>query len=301
MKNYLILLAGVVGAASSVFFIKESNLPPATLSAVRLLLSALILTPLALRHLRITHGTPTFRGWVAVLPAAVALSVHYCTWFVGVRATSAPMSTLIVNLTPVFMPFFVYILLRERITHGEVLGSVVALLGIVILVFSKDDSGQSTTAGILWCIFSISMCTLYLAFGRRFGRGKHIFAYIVPLYYTAGVFSAIAALAVQEPQPPIDLHEVLIALGAVIFPTVIGHTALNYAMAHLPTQVVTIANLGQFGVVAVLAIPIRGEYPGWNLLLPAVLVLMGALIVIRAATPKVREKIAIASTEPAGT
>ena len=70
---------------------------------------------------------------------------------------------------------------------------------------------------------------------------------------------------------------------------------------HLPAQVVSCSSLGQFLVVAVLSVPIYHVYPGWNLLLPAVLVLGGSLIVIRAATPKVRQSIEIASIEPAGT
>jgi drug/metabolite transporter (DMT)-like permease len=301
VKHYLILLAGVVGAASSVFFIKESHLAPATLSAVRLLMSAAILSPFALLHLRKIGAAPSALGLLAVLPAALALAIHYPTWFIGVRGTSAAMSTLIVNLTPVFMPFFVFALLREQINRREAIGSLIAIAGIVILVMSKDDSGQNSPVGVLTCIGSIALCTLYLALGRRFGRGKHILVYIVPLYFVAGVLSLIGAVALREPVPPITLHEVLIAMGAVIFPTVIGHTALNYAMVHLPAQVVSISSLGQFVVVAILAVPIRGEYPTWNLLLPAVLVIAGALVVIRSATPRVAEKIKLATTEPAGT
>lgn len=294
-------MAGVIGAASSVFFIKASHLEPATLSAVRLLAAAAILSPFALIQLRRAGIAPSWRSVSIVLPAALPLAVHYLTWFQGVRLTSAAMSTLIVNLTPVFMPFLVWALLRERINRGELIGSLVAIVGVVVLTLGKDSSGQTTTAGVLICIGSIGLCTLYLALGRKYARGRSLLAYIVPLYWIAGVISLAGAIALQEPLPPITVKEVAVALGAVIFPTVIGHTALNYAMVHMPSQVVSCSSLGQFVFVAILAIPIYGEYPTWNLLLPAVLVLGGSLIVIRAATPKVRQSIEAAAIEPAGT
>lgn len=300
-KHYFVLLAGVIGAASSVFFIKGSHLEPATLAAVRLLASALILSPIAFVQLRRAGLKPSWRGVTVALPAALPLAAHYLTWFYGVRQTSAAMSTLLVNMTPVFMPFLVWGLLRERINRGELIGSLIAIAGVVVLTLSKDGSGQTTTVGVLVCIFSIGLCTLYLALGRKYARGRGLLAYVVPLYSVAGTISLIAAFALREKLPPLTVHEIAIALGAVIVPTVIGHTALNYAMVHLPSQVVSCSSLGQFVIVALLAIPIYGEYPGLNLLLPAVLVLGGSLIVIRAATPRVRQTIEVAAIEPAGT
>ena len=306
LKNYLILLAGVFGAASSVFFIKASRLEPASLSAVRLLVAALILSPFALAGAGRAGASRAgarhrWRGLAVSIPAALPLVIHYLTWFVGVRHTTAAMSTLIVNMAPVFMPFLVWILLRERIARGELLGSLVAIAGIVVLTLGKDGSGENTLGGVFLCIGSISMCALYLALGRKYARGRGLLAYIVPLYWIAGVLSLAVAVALRERLPPLTLKEIAVDLGAVIFPTVIGHTALNYSMVHLPSQVVSIAGLGQFVFVAILAIPIYGEYPGPNLLLPAALVLGGAVIVIRAATPRVKQSIEAAAIEPAGT
>jgi drug/metabolite transporter (DMT)-like permease len=299
VKHYVVLFVGMVGAASSVFFIKASGLSPASLGAGRLLLSALILLPFAWPALRKLRSPADVL--LVALPASFPLALHYMTWFVGVRQTTAVLSTLTVNLVPVLMPFLVWALLRERINRGEVIGSLIAITGIGVLALGKDPSGESTTYGILVCVISISLCALYLALGRKFGRGRPILVYIVPLYAVSGLFCLAGAFVLQEPLPVVTTRETLILLGAVIFPTVIGHTALNHAMVHLPSQVVSISNLGQVVVVAILAMPIRGEYPTWALVPPAALVLAGALVVIWSATPKVREKIALASTEPAGT
>lgn len=303
MKNYLILFAGIVGAGSSVFFIKGSLLAPLSLSAARLLIAALLLTPFMLHALH-RRGRKLHRGDLKIaIPGAIALVAHYATWFFGVRETTASLSTLIVNLSPVMMPFLVYFMMGQRITRGEIVGSVVATLGVVLLAFSKDETGVNTTLGIVVCLVSMFLCVLYLAFGRRLGRGTNLFLYIVPLYWVAGVISLLLAIALREPLPELTTQQVLLAIGAAVVPTVIGHTALNHAMMHLPSQVVSIANLGQFLVVvaAILIWPSLGERPTWHLVPPASLVLGGAFIVIRFAPPAVAKRIETAATEPPGT
>jgi drug/metabolite transporter (DMT)-like permease len=301
LKPYLVLLAGMLGSASSVFFIKFSGLAPASLAAARLLLSALLISPFAALAIR-GRGRPF--GWDDVrvtLPAAGLLAIHYTTWFVGVRETAAVLSTLIVNLIPVLMPFLVWFLLRERITRGELLGSIVSLAGVAWLALGKQDERVTTPRGIAFCCVSIAFCAGYLAMGRRFGRGRSIVVYIVPLYAIAGTLCAIYALAVREPLPPINLREATIVLCAVIFPTVIGHTATNYAMVHLPSQVVSMSNPLQAALIAVAAIPILGEYPTPSLIIPALLVVAGVVIVVRFAPRRVQKEIERAATEPPGT
>ena len=301
MRNYLILLAGLLGSASSVFFIKDSLLGPATLAGARTILAAALLSPLAIAAIRRRGRGVGWDDLLATLPGAALLSVHYVTWFIGVRSTSAALSTLIVNLVPILMPFLIYLLLRERLTRGEVAGSAVAMVGVAILSVTKDGSGQSTGRGVAYCVFSICLCAGYLAMGRRFGRGRNIFAYIVPLYLVAGVLCTAMAVGRREALPVMTTSQILILLGAVIFPTVIGHTAMNHAMAHLPSQVVSISNLAQFAFVAVLAVPLRGEYPSLTLALPATLVLAGALIVIKTAPTTMQRTLDRAAAQPGAT
>lgn len=303
MKNYLILLAGLVGAASSVFFIKASTFAPASLSAARLLIAALVLTPFMIHAARARGRALQWPDLKLAIPGAVALAVHYATWFVGVRETTASLSTLIVNLNPVLMPFLIYFMMGERLSRGEIVGSIIATAGVVLLALTKDETGTNTTRGVVFCLVSIFLCVLYLACGRRLGRGTNLFLYIVPLYWIAGLISLALAIGLGEPAPPMTMAQILIAIGAAIVPTVIGHTALNHAMIHLPSQVVSISNLGQFLVVviAILIFPSLGEAPTWHLIPPAILVLGGSYIVIRYATPTVKKTIDRASTEPAGT
>jgi drug/metabolite transporter (DMT)-like permease len=283
VKAYLILTLGIVGAASSVFFIKKSGLQPASLAASRLLLCVLVLAPMFFIELRRRGGVMSGRQLLCVLPGAVLLTTHFVTWFYGVRQTSASLSTLMVNLSPVVTPIFMWILFRDRLTRGEIIGSLIAMSGVFVLASFAEGDGISTLSGVLWCCGSMVLCVGYLVAGRRLGRGMGFFTYMVPMYLVAGLLSTGVAVMLGETLPPLNRHEVMMAFGAAIFPTVIGHTALNWSMMHLRTQTVSIANLGQFVFVAILAIPILHELPPPVLAPASVLIVGGAVMVIRSA------------------
>ena len=94
------LVLGVVACSTSVLFIKESTLDPVLLSALRLWVAALVLTPLYLRarprHPRISVHRSLWPG--------LLLAVHFMTWIAGARLTPAVNSTLLVNLVPLATP-----------------------------------------------------------------------------------------------------------------------------------------------------------------------------------------------------
>jgi drug/metabolite transporter (DMT)-like permease len=255
-------------------------------------------------HRRLDRG-----DWLRTVPGAVLLAGHYVTWFIGVRMTDATSSTLIINLNPVVMPFLVWLVLRERVTAGEAAGSLIAVAGVVVLAVgqraassaaSNPQFSETSLAGVGVCVISMTLCVAYLVAGRRLNRGRSLWSYIVPLYLVSGLICAAAAIAVREPLPPFSWREVFVVLGAALVPTVIGHTAANWCMMHLRSQVVATANLGQFLIVGALAYPVLGELPPPAVLPAGFLVVSGALVVIRSATPKVRREIAVAATEPAG-
>ena len=302
MKPYLVLLMGICAAATAPFLIKLSvPVGPASFAAARCLIAAAILAPWFHTALR-ERGRPFGRDdMLVVLPGGVLFAIHMATWSFGVRETTAVLSTLIVNLNTVFTPFLIYLVMRERITAGEVLGSVVSTAGVAWLALGKDASGVTTPRGIAVCIVSIAFCAAYLTMGRRFGRGRKLIVYVAPLYAVAGTLCLAYAVVAGEPMPPPSPRLALLAFLAALVPTVLGHTAMNYAMIHLPSQVVAMANPVQVVLVALAAVPLLGERPGVRVILPAILVVAGVAIVIRNAPRRVQKELGRAASEPPGT
>jgi drug/metabolite transporter (DMT)-like permease len=275
-----LLLFGVIASATAVIMIKASRIPWAELSSYRVLVAAVALAPLFVRDLRrhrAAYGPDHLRG--ALLPGLL-LGLHFLTWVVGARMTTAANASLIVNMVPVAMPFLLLYLIRERLTLGEIGGVVLAVGGMALLTASDAHVSAESMRGDLLCFGSMLLYATYMAFGRKNRHYPTIWLYVVPVYLVAGVFCFLVSLTQGSPIHEYPPKEILLILGLGIIPTVMGHSILNYAMRHLRGQVVALANMGQVIFVGMLDWIISGRVPSWALYLAGVPVVAGVALAI---------------------
>lgn len=281
-RDYALLVFGVFACSLAVIFIKNTESHPIWLSGIRLLVAAVFLTPMTIMAARRDPEGLSFRQIIRSAPGGILLALHFVAWTQGARMTTATNGTLIVNLTTVAMPFVMFFLNRERITRGEVIGSMIALAGVGLQVAGELSITGSSAAGDLVCFVAMILYCLYLAFGRRNGMGRNLWLYVVPLYYIAGVLCVMTALLTPGiPLPPINQTEVamLVCLGLV--PTVMGHSIMNWCIKSMRGQVVSTANLFQFAFAGVLAFFMLSETPKPLFYPMCVLIVIGSIIVIR--------------------
>lgn len=278
-----LLLVGVMAAASAVILIRLSESGPVQLSATRLLLAAMVLLPLAVRD---WWASPV--GWSELFyrtwPGAVFLALHFVAWAAGARMTLAANASLVVNLVPIAMPFMLIPFVSDRIGRREVVGTVVALLGVAVLCVPEARFDASTLGGDLMCLLAMLLATAYLIAGKLNRGPLPLMLYLVPLYAMAGALCWGGAVIVHWMGLPGQGlvwpggREWLILVGLALIPTVIGHSALNSAMKHLRPQVVAVLNMGQFVFAGGLAFVLFRELPATRFYPAAGLVLLGGAV-----------------------
>lgn len=266
--SLLLLAVGVFACSTSVLFIKASRMDPALLAAARLLVAAAVLAPLYLRARRVVTRVPWLSARRAALPGVV-LALHFVTWIAGARATPAVHSSLIVNLVPAATPFLLYALVGETLRRREIAGTVVALLGALLLTGADYRFAPEHLAGDVVCFGSMLLFALYLVLARRNRDAGGLWLYTVPLYAIAGGVCLLWAACVPATlgegaagASPLALgREIWLVLGLALIPTVIGHSILNHAMQRMRGQLVGIANLAQPLFAGALALWLLGEVP----------------------------------------
>jgi len=275
-----LMLFGVVCGSSAVIMIKASSEQPFLVASYRLLIAAAVLFPFFLRDLKNYPGKYGWQqvGWSSV--PAVVLAVHFMSWVVGARMTAVASASLIANLTPVVMPFFVFFLYQERINRKEVLGTLFTLAGLMALAWSSLQVSQTNFVGALICFGSMLAFAAYLALGRRNGQRLSLWLYMVPLYAIAGIVCLLCALPFINPIKAYATTDVLLVIGLGLIPTVLGHTILNYSLKFFRGQVVSVTNLTQPVFAGVLGFWIFAEVPGPAFFGAAALILVGVLIVL---------------------
>ena len=239
-KDYALLLVGVGAAASSVVMIKASALSPIYMAALRLLMSAIILLPLFLiqkKRERVDLGVLLKES---LLPG-LALGVHFILWIQGARVIPAANAALVVNMMPVFMPLTVFIMFRETVTRREIVATLLAMTGLVIVSLSGLAVSMDDFRGSVMCFAAMGFLTVYLAMGRTKRTAKSLWLYLGPLYFSGGVFCLLVELAlngVPAAAPPVEYgHAFLLAL----LPTIIGHGTVSYTHLRAHETILTIA------------------------------------------------------------
>jgi drug/metabolite transporter (DMT)-like permease len=282
--RYGMLLLGVFACSTSVILIKASHAPPTVIAALRLLLAVVLLAPVFWRNWR--RHRAAFTGQHvrrALLPAGV-LALHFISWSYGARMTAAAQATLIVNLVPVAIPFFLHALLGERINRREILGTALTLVGIVVLTARDVLTGGGDLLGNLVCFGSMLLFAWYLALGRRNRDYPTLWLYVVPVYAFAAVICLVAALpwlnTLLDPAVAGSARDWLILLGMACIPTITGHSLLNAAMRHLRGQIVSLCNVGQFVFAGVMAYFIFHESPTATFYAGSALVVAGIAVVV---------------------
>lgn len=279
----LMLLLGIAASAVSFVFIRESTEPPVMLAAWRVLLAALLLSPVYLLARR-RHGdaSPAAVLGRSLLPGAI-LAAHFVSWVIGVRLTGAANATLIVNLLPLAMPPLMWLMFRERLSAREAFATLLALTGLWLLAREDLEISRSHLVGDVICLLSMVLFAVYLALARRFAALPSLWLYVVPMYAVAGVVAlafAIAAIPwLGSIRPQWQWANLLNVFALAAISTVIGHSALNFGMQRLRGQTVTVLNMLQFVIAGAVAWWLYAEVPGPAFYQASALLILGVALV----------------------
>jgi drug/metabolite transporter (DMT)-like permease len=275
--RYVLLFLGVYACSTSAIFIRLSHTDPFVLTAARLVIASVLLAPVFVAARRQHPGAFTRRHLHRTHLPALVLAVHLITWTLGARGTAVAPATLIVNLVPAALPFFLLWIARERINRTEVLGTALAIIGLATLSARDAFAGGGSLAGDAICFVSMLLFALYLSLGRRNRDFPSIWLYMIPVYAQAAVICLLVALPRLG---TFDLHSgrevgLMCALGIV--PTICGHSLLNAAMRSIRGQIVSLCNVAQF---------VFGEVPRALFYVAAALVVAGVATVVFASRPE---------------
>jgi drug/metabolite transporter (DMT)-like permease len=283
--RFVILIFGVFCCSTSVIFIKNSETDPIALSAYRLILGGLLLAPLALRQRQ--HCPPLLNLLARTLPPAILLGIHFVFWIIGARMTPSANASLIVNMVPIVMPFLLFLVLRERVTRLEIGGTLVAMVGVLLLGYSDFSFNRTHAWGDLICFLSMLFYAGYLIFARKNKDLPSIYLYAVPVYILAGLFCLLLAISYQMISGsliwlgPNAQQEWIAILGLAFVPTVLGHSIINWALQHIRGQAVVVLNLAQFIFAGCLGFLLLNEVPSHLFYFASTLVIIGAIVVIQ--------------------
>lgn len=273
----------VVSSAAVLIRLAQAHAHSLAIGAWRMMLSSVLLAPLAIGLCRNELMRVGRRAWAEMFLSGLLLSVHFIAWITSLALTSVAASVVLVTTYPLFVGLASAVLLKERPSRAMVIALAVGLAGSAIIALG--DLGQGGTHrlwGDLLALVGAMTGAGYFLIGRHLRGRLSLLAYVFPVYASCALalfvvvwVSGIPAL----PRAPVAWVWLLVmALG----PQILGHSALNWALRYLSATYVALAVLGEPIGATLFAWWILGEIPTYPVIVGGMLILFSIALASRA-------------------
>ncbi len=276
-----LLSAGVYIAAKWV----SSEMPPWALCFWRVLIAWAILMPIVRRHFSDMVALVRARALELLVIGGMGLAICQGMIFVGLEHADATTAGIIIALIPIITMILARLVLAEPMGSWQVLGSIVAFLGIVVIIVKGSPAALlrlDLNPGELWIVAGACCFSLYTVLLRRAKFDVNRLALLVLLLGAA----VVTALPFYIFELLSDERSTLNASGLVALAYVaIPGGALMYYLFNRSIEALGAARAGvllyiQTIFIAVLAYLILGEQLQRYHLEGAALIVAGLLLII---------------------
>jgi drug/metabolite transporter (DMT)-like permease len=235
------IAVGVVAIAfAAIFFRRTAPTPPLVAAGLRLVLASLLFTPFAARHFR----TLSPAIWRDAALGGLCYALHFGAWVTSLALTTVAASVTLVTATPLLLAIVAFATKRDRPTPRQLLAIPVALVGTAMLGGSDAFSSDALLGDALAFVGAIAMAG-YLLLVRRHGDALPVLAFATIACGTGGVVLLGTAAAVGLPLVPPTAEAALFVVLATLLPQLVGHTALTWALRHVPPTTIGLATVAE--------------------------------------------------------
>jgi drug/metabolite transporter (DMT)-like permease len=182
--------------------------------ALRFLIAALVLAPIALR----LRPWPRGRTWGWLVLAGVLDASAYALVYLGEERVSGGVAAVLYGTQPLILALLLTVARIERITAEHLLGAVISLAGVAVLFLDRLDVSAKQAVGVVMVIGSVVVATAYSMIMKQHSAKLHrVVSTALFLAVTAFVL-AVVALVAHEPMPwppPVNATAALLYLALV--------------------------------------------------------------------------------------
>ena len=279
------LLLGGAAIGCSPIFVRVSEIGPVATAFWRL---ALALLPLLLMHGRERskpggHRQPrTIRDHAEVAAPGLFLASDLAAWHLSLHMTSVANATLLVNIAPIFVTLFSWLVLGQKIRRAFLIGLSVSLIGIIIL---KGGTGSLADGAIKGDAVAVLAAAFYAGYILLVGHLRTIYSTTTIMVWSTASAAAFTGLLTWLMEPsllPLTIAGWAILVSLAWISHAGGQGLIAYALAWLPPTMSSLTLLIQPVVASILAWAVLKEPVTGAQLAGGVIVLTGILLARRA-------------------
>ncbi len=237
-----------MSVSSAAIFIRLADAPPLLIASYRMVIGATVMLGIAIGSWA-THGTNylsliTKKDVPIVILSGICLSMHFWAWILSLEYTSVASSVVLVTTSPFILSIASRSLFKEPIHKYTVIGICVGIVGGVVIAIGDSGNGTELKGDLLAFLGALSVAGYMLA-GRRLRSHLPVLTYNSLVYTTATfiLFAIALIMGVSFTGYSSETYLWILILGLV--PQAIGHSLLNWSLAHVTATTVAIAVMAE--------------------------------------------------------
>lgn len=219
----------------------------------------------------LTRRLPSRTAFRAAAPGGFALAADVVLFFSAVKLTTVANATVLAAMQPLLMMYLGTRLLGERIKRMQIASSLVALIGVGLLVSGSSGLDQWNPRGDLLAVGALVAWTGYMFFSKSTQGSVNPVEYTAITGLISAVVSTILALGFGQDLSWPTMRSWLL-LGLMAFGSgLCAHLLMNWALTRIPVSL---------GSTMTLVIPTAATAMAWAWLDEPVTLLQIAGIVV---------------------
>ena len=295
---YVMLALGLTSFAFSAILVKlaqTEGIPSLFIASSRLMIAAILLTPFVLMKHRANLATLNRKDLFLAFSAGIFLALHFISWVTSLEYTSVLISVVFVTSGPLWVAILEFIFFRAKLPKLVILGLVVAIFGGLLIGFAGALSDASTVeidrqreliGGGLSLIGAMTIA-VYLIIARKLQQPRirngvttklHIIPYIWLVYGSSGLLLLAWTVFAGIPLTGYSAQGYMWLILMALFPQLVGHSSLNYAVGYLPATIVSMATQLEPIGSAILAYLLFNELPFPLQILGSIVIIFGVML-----------------------
>ena len=236
------LITGILCISFAPIFVRLAAAPPVTSAFYRMFIAFLALLPYCIVKGKLKAGRNEL---IYAIAGGVIFGADIALWNISLTKTSATVSTLIANLSPVWVGILSFLLYRKSSGKQFWIGTVLAIAGIVILAGYKNIMALNLNDGILLALLSSLLYAVYILLTKSIIKDIGTLTFVFYNLLGATLFSFAVCAFQQNVFVSFSTQTWLCFAGSGLICQLAGWLTITHALRFLPSTKVSLALLSR--------------------------------------------------------
>ena len=279
--SYLALIVGMFAISTSAILIRwtSEGTEPLVIGSYRQTFATLFFVPFLIKDKAQELFSLSQARIGEMIITGIFLGAHFGFFISSVKATSVAASVLLGTCHIVYVAIIGWILFGEGLTRNGIIGTGLALSGIVILFWGDLVQDPGNFDGNVLAFISGILAGFYYLGGRKLRKEISLPTYALVVYFSSAIAMWIVVIVQDLEYLSIPNSDFQLFFLMALVPTLLGHTMQNWALAFLPAYVVSITLLTEPVGSGILAWYFFEEVPSIGVFIGGLIVLFGVYMV----------------------